>query len=565
MSRALWVLTVLVVCQAHVARAVPVSIVGTNDLHGRVERVAALAGHVAIVRDRAKQRGGAVLLVDAGDMFQGTLESNQQEGAAVVVAYNHIGYDAVCIGNHEFDFGPVGDAVVSKSSSDDPRGALKQRAAHARFPFLAANIEDGDGGPVGWNNVRPSAVVSIGEGAARVPIGVVGVTTVDTPHTTIASNVQGLRFVELAATVVREATALRRAGARAIVVLAHAGGRCDEKSNAHDLTTCDADAEVMKLAAALPTSLVDVIVAGHTHQTMAHVVNGIAIVESWANGKGFGRVELDVDPAGKVPTRIVRVHAPRRLCGEEPAADSVSIEACRPAPYEGVVPVVDRGVLTALEPFLADAKARRSVSLGVTIEAEIARGYDRESPLGNLFVDLMLEAVPDADVALMNGGGIRANLPAGPLVYGSVFEMMPFDNRLATATMTARELSALLAKNLATTKKGGLVSIAGVHASIRCDEQGRADVVLLNRQAQPIDPETPLRVVTTDFVATGGDGGLGIERTRITLDEGEPLREHLARALRMRGGRLRPTDPQIAPSTPRLHRAGATTARCGGD
>jgi 5'-nucleotidase len=564
MPRAL-ILVVLTVNVAVAARAVPVSIVGTNDLHGRVERVAGLAGHVDVLRARAKQAGGAVVLVDAGDLFQGTLESNLKEGAAVIAAYNHVGYDAVCIGNHEFDFGPVGDAVTTQGLADDPRGALKARAAEARFPFLAANtLEETTGAAVAWKNVRPAALLHVGEGPTKVPLGVVGVTTIETPQTTIASNLQGLRFVELAERVAHHASELRRSGARVVVVLAHAGGRCAEHSDTHDLTSCDADAEVMKLAAALPVGAVDVIVAGHTHQTMAHVVNGIAIIESWANGRGFGRVDLDVDPSGKAATKLVQVHPPRRLCGDGSATDVDTIEACRPAPYEGTVPVIDRGVLAAVAPFLADAKARRSVSLGVVVEAEIPRGYDRESPLGNLFTDLMLEAVPEASVAVMNGGGIRANLPAGPLVYGSVFEMMPFDNRIATVTMTVSELQALLARNLAVTKKGGLLSIAGVQVTIRCDAEGRADVVLSDRQARPLAQETPLRVVTTDFVAVGGDGGLGVDRRRITIDEGEPLREHLARALRRRGGRLRPTDPAIAPPTPRMHRPGATSARCGG-
>jgi 2',3'-cyclic-nucleotide 2'-phosphodiesterase (5'-nucleotidase family) len=564
MPRAL-IVVVLAMSVAVAARAVPVSIVGTNDLHGRVERVAALAGHVDVLRARAKQAGGAVVLVDAGDLFQGTLESNLKEGAAVIAAYNHVGYDAVCIGNHEFDFGPVGDAVTTQGLADDPRGALKARAAEARFPFLAANtLEETTGAAVAWKNVQPAALLHVGEGPTKVPLGVVGVTTIETPQTTIASNLQGLRFVELAERVAHHASELRRSGARVVVVLAHAGGRCAEHSDTHDLTSCDADAEVMKLAAALPVGAVDVIVAGHTHQTMAHVVNGIAIIESWANGRGFGRIDLDVDLSGKAATKLVQVHPPRRLCGDGSAADVDGIEACRPAPYEGTVPVIDRGVLAAVAPFLADAKARRSVSLGVVVEAEIPRGYDRESPLGNLFTDLMLEAVPEASVAVMNGGGIRANLPAGPLVYGSVFEMMPFDNRIATVTMTVSELQALLARNLAVAKKGGLLSIAGVQVTIRCDAEGRADVVLSDRQARPLAQETPLRVVTTDFVAVGGDGGLGVDRRRITIDEGEPLREHLARALRRRGGRLRPTDPAIAPPTPRMHRPGATSARCGG-
>ena len=82
------------------------------------------------------------MLVDAGDMFQGTLESNLGEGAAVVRAYNLLGYDAAAVGNHEFDYGPVGPAPTPRAPGDDARGALKARAAEARFPFLDANLAD---------------------------------------------------------------------------------------------------------------------------------------------------------------------------------------------------------------------------------------------------------------------------------------------------------------------------------------------------------------------------------------------------------------------------------------
>lgn len=548
------------------ARAVPVTIVGTNDLHGQVERVAALAGHVDILRADAQKVGGAVVLVDAGDMFQGTLESNLKEGAAVVAAYNHVGYDAVCIGNHEFDFGPVGDAVVAKLPGDDPRGALKARASEARFPFLAANIKDGAGAPVTWPNVKPSALLKTGQGKAKVPVGLIGLATVDTPKTTIAANVRDLRFASLEETVTREATALRGQGARVVVVVAHAGGRCDERASVSDLTTCDADAEVMRLARALPPGLVDVIVAGHTHQTMAQVVNGIAIIESWANGRGFGRVDLevDLDVATKAPARLVKVHPPRRVCGDDKAQDHVAIEACTPSPYEGRQPVIDQKLLQAVAPYFADAKQRRAQPIGVHVDDEIRRGYDRESPLGNLFADLMLAAAPGVDVALMNGGGIRANLPPGPLSYGAVFEMMPFDNRMATVTMSGADLKAVLARNLAGTKKGGIFSTAGVQATIRCDDLGRADLTLTRADGTAIADDAMLRVVTTDFVASGGDGGLGTGPDRVVVDEGEPLREHLVTVLKKRGGRLRSDDPHLSPVTPRLHRPGATTARCGG-
>src|SRR5215510_1840375 len=163
---------------AFLAAALTISVVGTNDLHGGIAArdgkggLALFAGYLANVRKARAADGGAVLLVDAGDMFQGSLESNLAEGAPVVEAYNALGYDAVAVGNHDFDYGPAGPASVPRSPADDPFGALKARAAEARYPFLAANVLDAaTGRPVSWPNVRPTAMVE----KAGVKIGIVGV------------------------------------------------------------------------------------------------------------------------------------------------------------------------------------------------------------------------------------------------------------------------------------------------------------------------------------------------------------------------------------------------------
>src|SRR4051794_17964554 len=167
-----------------------ISVVATTDLHGAVlprgERggIALLGGYLRNIRAARMRDGGGVLLVDSGDMFQGTLESNLNEGAAVIRAYNGFGYAAAAIGNHEFDFGPTGPDETARNLGEDPRGALKARAAQARFPFLAANtIDEATGKPVSWPNVKPSTIVTV----RGVSIGLIGVTTIDTAAQTIAT------------------------------------------------------------------------------------------------------------------------------------------------------------------------------------------------------------------------------------------------------------------------------------------------------------------------------------------------------------------------------------------
>src|SRR5262245_7462559 len=199
-----------------------ISVVLTSDLHGGVlprgERggLAMFGGYVRNIRSARARDGGGLLLVDSGDMFQGTLESNLNEGAAVVRAYNSLGYSAAAIGNHEFDYGPAGASETPRSPADDPRGALKARARQARFPFLAANtVETATGRPVAWPNVKPSTIVTV----RGVKVGLIGVTTIDTAAQTIAANLGGLTFAPLAPAIIREAMALRSQGATIVIVL----------------------------------------------------------------------------------------------------------------------------------------------------------------------------------------------------------------------------------------------------------------------------------------------------------------------------------------------------------
>ena len=143
-----------------------ISVLGTNDVHGALLSIdgnrglALFGGYVANLAAKRGDDDGAVLVIDAGDMWQGSIESNLSEGAAVVAAFNAIGYDAAAIGNHEFDFGPDGPMATPASDIDDAQGALKARALEADFPLLAANLIDKTTGrAVEWPNVRPAIML----------------------------------------------------------------------------------------------------------------------------------------------------------------------------------------------------------------------------------------------------------------------------------------------------------------------------------------------------------------------------------------------------------------------
>ncbi|MEO5727254.1 MAG: metallophosphoesterase, partial [Byssovorax sp.] len=270
------------------AATVEITLVGTSDLHGRLAALPVLGGYLGVLRQK---NPGGVVLVDAGDMFQGTLESNSNEGEAVIEAYKKLGYDAVAIGNHEFDYGPVGEAsTVHKNAKagpeSDPRGAIKARAAQATgaFPMLAANLLENDR-PLDWPNVAPSVLIT----KQGVKIGIIGVSTMGTLQTTISANVPGMRVVPIAEAITEQARVLREKGARLVFVAAHAGGECTKTDVPTDLSSCDGASEIFDVARKLPPGAVQAIVAGHTHKAIAQEVAGIPIIQSSAYGAAFGR------------------------------------------------------------------------------------------------------------------------------------------------------------------------------------------------------------------------------------------------------------------------------------
>ena len=510
------------------AATMTISVVATTDLHGGVlqrgERggLALLGGYLRNIRAARLRDGGGVLLVDSGDMFQGTLESNLNEGAAVVRAYNVLGYAAAAIGNHEFDFGPAGPDETPRTPGEDPRGALKARAAEARFPFLASNtVDEATGKPVAWPNVKPSTLVTV----RGISIGLIGVTTIDTAAQTIAANLGGLTFTPLTPAITREAMSLRARGATIVIVLAHAGGRCSMLDNPEDLSSCDQMAEIVQVARQLPAGLVDMISAGHTHQAMAQDVAGIAVVEAYSGGRSFSRVDLTVRRSSRALVSK-KIFPPRDLT---------------PGTYENRAIAPDAAAAAAIAPAVRKALTLKNQPLGAHLEMPLARGdQQNETAIADLITDGMLASVPGADVAFGNGGSLRADLPAGLLTYGAVYEVYPFDNRLVTFAATGDQLTRIVAYSLQrTAPPTELLPIAGFRVDARC-EGTMLRVSLTRSSGMPIRPDDRLTVTTSDFIAGGGDGILApAGPLQFESVEGAPLlREAVVAWLRSRGGRI---------------------------
>lgn len=442
------------------ARPVPrLRIISTNDLHGALEarpdasgRLRGGAAYLATAIARAKE--GCIspscetILLDGGDEFQGTPASNLAFGRPIVQLFNQLGYAAGAVGNHEFDWG---------------QDSLRVRMHEAKYALLAANVRDAQGRDVPW--IRDDTLVTRGV----LKIGVIGVATVSTPSTTRASNVTGLRFVDPVPVVDSLTRTLRARGADYVVVVAHAGAFCDRDG----ATACNG--EIIDFARALKQP-VDAIVSGHTHSLVDATIAGIPVIQSRSSGTAFGVTDLGPGLSS---------HHVYDVLPDTLAADSTTASLVRAAVAK-VAPLVNRPV--------------------ASIATDLLRS-GTEYPLGNLIADAM-RVEGKGDVAVMNNGGIRANLRAGPATYGSLFEIQPFGNVLYRLTVTGSALQDYLEKLVA---KRLNVHVSGV--TITYDSTAAPGSRIISAKlanGASIRPDGRYTVILNDFLATGGDG-LGLE------------------------------------------------------
>lgn len=549
--------------EARATEPVHVVIVGTTDVHGwfngHIETpqgggagvlwggLPALASYVDAIR---KENDNRVVLVDSGDMFQGTLESNMFEGEAVVRGYNALGYSAAAVGNHEFDFGPVGPDAIARKPGDDELGALKRNAGIARFPFLSANmIEKATGKTPSW--AKPYTIVR--SGGAK--IGIIGLSTPDTPNVTMAANVIALEFTDPVAATINAAKELRAQGVDAIVVTAHIGGRCTKNDEPHSIQSCDRQQEAMELLEALPAGTIDAFFAGHTHSQMRHYVNGVPAAQGLAYSREFSAIDLWIDvDKDKVVKSDIRpltmlcsfVYEGTDQCDPRNAPANAKLI---PRTFLGTTITPDAKVAATVEPFLKRVAAKRDEKLGVAATATLKRTYTGESPLGNVIADAVREA-SGAEIAVMNSGGIRSDLPAGELTYGDIFAVSPFDNYPAVVIMTADQIAEMM--RLTTSGSRGILQVSGIRYTIDMAKDADKDPAVRNRIASvtlpdgsPLDPNHLYTVVMPDFLAAGGDGLMDLMKTipkdRVQIFYARPIRDTLVDVLKKWNRSLTPS------------------------
>lgn len=556
--RNMWIVVLLAGCATTTVTPTPtptpkvdgtvwLDIVATTDTHGHigpqttpgstaVTRGGAtlLSGYLGVIR---KANPGRVLLIDSGDLFTGTLAADLTEGGAVIEAMNALGYDAAAVGNHEFDFGPIGPSPTIEKPGDDPRGALRVAARAARFPLLSANLVDPR--PEPWSR---TFTIIVKDG---IKVGLVGGTTDATPATTIADNLEGMKIAPLRVATAQAIRDARAAGATVIVLAAHAGGNCKSnvpltETSTDDPGRCDPSEELWKLATHLatdPATRPDLLLGGHTHRALTALIAGIPVVQAEPKGRGFATATLEIARATGKPTGKFRIEPSTYTCSHHVEGTqgcpphAAATARWVPATYRGQLVVVDPVVEAAVAPHLARAEAIARSPIGARLTSKLDSTYSHENPLGNLIADT-LRAFAKSDFGVMNGGGIRGDLPAGEVRYGDAFEVLPFHNRVAIVSLSGAQIRKLLTANLVTDR--GVLSVSGVGVDARC-KNGKPEVEIRTSAGQLLDDGLKYRVATVDFLVKGGDDFAELEK--LTSDGGKaPLvRDLLIDELKRRG------------------------------
>ena len=436
-------------------------VLATSDLHGQLEPrvwewsqgrpVGGVAAMKPWLDSLARACGCTTIRLDAGDQMQGTALSNATYGRGTVDALNALGLDAAAIGNHEFDW-----------SID----TLRQRMKEAKYTFVSANITN-TGGTARPDWAMPWTLVT----KYGTRIAVIGLTTTQTPTATAPRNVQGLAFGGGAAAIKRYLPEAR-AAADFVVVVAHAGAVCDSGGGC--------SGEIFDVARQLDSGSVDLIVAGHSHTRVNTVVNGIPIVEAQSSGRSIGVVDF-VRVGGRREVRIQLV---------TPYADQVRPDAA-----------------------LTEALGRQQQAVRNLTERTVGRlkfplkREGDEYALGRLIADAQRSA-GRADAAIMNNGGIRADLPSGPITWGNVYQVQPFQNRLQRLTVKGSVLQEALEHCVAGDgERQPDCHIAGVEVwyDARKPAGKRIDRMRFDH-GRMLERDRTYMLVVSDFMATGGSG-----------------------------------------------------------
>lgn len=457
------------------------TILHTNDFHSRFEPInkydsgcgaednaegkcfGGSARLVTAVND-ARARAENSILVDGGDQFQGSLFYTYYKGKVAAEFMNKLGYDAMTVGNHEFDDGP--EVLAGFIDTVD-------------FPVLMsnANIENEE---LLNDRIMPSTVIEVG----GEKIGVIGLTPEDTDE--LASPGPNVVFSDPVPAVQAQVDKLTADGVNKIIVLSHSGYGVDQR-------------------VAQETTGVDVIVGGHSNTYLSNtsdkavgpyptVVNGVQIVQAYAYGKFLGELNVTFDDDGNVVQAVGEPLIMDNTVTEDQAALDRIAELAKP---------------------LDEIRNKVVASAAAPIEGDRSICRVQECEMGNLVADAMLARVADqgVQIAIANSGGLRASIDAGDVTMGEVLTVLPFQNTLSTFEISGQGIIDALENGVSQVEevKGRFPQVAGLKftwdPSVAPNEGRIVEVLVAEGDSYvPIDPNKTYLVVTNNYVRNGGDG-----------------------------------------------------------
>lgn len=443
-----------------------VTILYTNDFHSAFDPIPAYwlkgspklggAAQLSTLINQIRRRDKRVFLFDTGDMFTGML-SNVTRGEALMEMMMTMKYDAMAIGNHEFDYG-----------SDN----FERQMNRVSFPVLGANIF------YKGTNHRYSRPYTLIE-RYGVRLGVIGIIGQDARSVALPSGVTGLDFLD-PIPVVRDLVKELKPQVDLIVVLAHQGKTGPQQTDAEARPEVQRDFdEDIRLCGEVEG--IDVFVGGHAHRGIekpfVHPKTGTLIVQTYGYGTRLGYLKL-------------------RLKGRK----VVSHEGSLLKVWSDRLPS-DAAVAAKIKRYKQQAAPEIGKVVG-RLKARLVRDYNSESSLGSFVADVLREASA-ADIAFENAGGLRADLPAGVVTNGNVLDALPFLNSLVVCDMTIAQIREVLEQGLSLER--GLIQVSGLRATYDLSRPIGTRLITLQIGDRPVDDQKTYRVATNSFLAEGGD------------------------------------------------------------
>lgn len=426
-------------------------IIHTNDSHGRAvpDSYNGYLGFTAVsaLKKEYEAAGAKVILLDAGDTLHGLPIANLVKGESIVEIMNLAGYDAMAPGNHDFNYGT---------------DTLTKLAAEMDFPLLSSNIKYKENGT---NYLKDNLIIE----ENGVKYGIFGLSTPETAYKTNPNNVASIEFGNPIDAAKEEVAKLKSAGAEVIIALAHIG--VDESSEFTSKLLAD------------QVDGIDIIVDGHSHTTFEEgfTVKDTLIVSTGDYIQNIGVVMIDSSKTMKAGL-----------------VNAVGFTATDPA-IDALVATYS----TEQEELLSQVIGNTSVTLdGVREQVRSV-----ETNLGDLTTDALRD-ITGADVAITNGGGIRASIEIGDITKKDIVTVFPFGNYVVTKKVTGEALLAALELGVSTYPEplGAFLQVSGISFSIDTSKPSGSRVVNAMVNQAAIDPNSEYLLATNDFVVAGGDG-----------------------------------------------------------